>query len=262
MNLAPVEQYFSDFLSILETRLWTKSGEEFDYSCDALLNSKLIYEGGTQLRNDLVELELNEWKIFLKSCGSYLQSNQSIIFLSSGGCIYTAGAQSFSEEDEAFGANQYGRLKIAMENELIKSGLPNSILRVANVYGPNQPYGRGQGVIAEWIHSIQNSKEIRVYGELNSFRDYLFIEDLCFAIQLVIEHEGLEKIFNETYFDGFKFIKRPLEKCLNSRQAHCIGMPSGHSETITIFASLLYLYKFGKNPLQGSVAWAVTSSTS
>jgi hypoxanthine phosphoribosyltransferase len=55
---------------------------------------------------------------------------------------------------------------------------------------------------------------------------------------------GLEKLFHETYFDGFNFIKRPLEKCLNSRQAHCIGMPSGHSETITIFASLLYLYKF------------------
>ena len=149
-----------------------------------------------QLREDLVELELNEWKIFLKSCGSYLQSNQSIIFLSSGGCIYTAGSKFFSEEDEAFGANQYGRLKIAMENELIKSGLPNSILRVANVYGPNQPYGRGQGVIAEWIHSIQNGKEIRVYGELDSFRDYLFIEDLCFAIQLVIENVSLENIFN------------------------------------------------------------------
>ena len=55
---------------------------------------------------------------------------------------------------------------------------------------------------------------------------------------------GLEKLFFETYFDGIKFIKRPLEKCLNSRKAHCIGMPSGHSETITIFATLLYLYKF------------------
>lgn len=55
---------------------------------------------------------------------------------------------------------------------------------------------------------------------------------------------GLEKLFNETYFDGFKFIKRPLEKCLNSTEAYCLGMPSGHSETITIFATLLYLYKF------------------
>jgi hypothetical protein len=33
MNLAPVEQYFADYLSVLETRKWVGS----DYSCDALL---------------------------------------------------------------------------------------------------------------------------------------------------------------------------------------------------------------------------------
>lgn len=53
MNLAPVEQYFSDFLSILETRLWIKNSDQFEYSCDALLSNKLIEEGGNQLRNDL-----------------------------------------------------------------------------------------------------------------------------------------------------------------------------------------------------------------
>ena len=53
MNLAPVEQYFSDFLSILETRSWTKRDDKFQYSCDALLNSKLINVGGNQLRIDL-----------------------------------------------------------------------------------------------------------------------------------------------------------------------------------------------------------------
>jgi hypothetical protein len=53
MNLAPVEQYFSDFLSILETRLWVNNYDLFEYSCDALLSSKLIEDGGDQLRNDL-----------------------------------------------------------------------------------------------------------------------------------------------------------------------------------------------------------------
>ncbi|QWE31828.1 restriction endonuclease [Polynucleobacter sp. Adler-ghost] len=53
MNLAPVEQYFSDFLSILETRIWAKNTNKFEYSCDALLSGKLVNEGGHQLRNDL-----------------------------------------------------------------------------------------------------------------------------------------------------------------------------------------------------------------
>lgn len=37
MNLAPVEQYFADYLSLIETREWRWEGEEFSYACDALL---------------------------------------------------------------------------------------------------------------------------------------------------------------------------------------------------------------------------------
>jgi hypothetical protein len=37
MNLAPVEQYFADYLSVLETREWHWSGDSFTYSSDALL---------------------------------------------------------------------------------------------------------------------------------------------------------------------------------------------------------------------------------
>ena len=57
---------------------------------------------------------------------------------------------------------------------------------------------------------------------------------------------GLEKIFNETHFN-YKEVKRPLIKCSGCLDGHplgCIGMPSGHAETITIFSSLLYLYNF------------------
>lgn len=42
MNLAPVEQYFSDYLSILETREWKWSGNNFTYRCDAILKPSLF----------------------------------------------------------------------------------------------------------------------------------------------------------------------------------------------------------------------------
>lgn len=44
MNLAPVEQYFSDYLSVLETREWCWTGDSFTYSSDALLKSATIKE--------------------------------------------------------------------------------------------------------------------------------------------------------------------------------------------------------------------------
>ncbi|AKX55515.1 restriction endonuclease [Thiopseudomonas alkaliphila] len=44
MNLAPVEQYFADYLSVLETREWCWSDDSFTYSCDALLKPATIKE--------------------------------------------------------------------------------------------------------------------------------------------------------------------------------------------------------------------------
>jgi hypothetical protein len=53
MNLAPVEQYFADYLSVLETRKWS----EDTYTCDPLLNAATIKQldssGLKVLRDDL-----------------------------------------------------------------------------------------------------------------------------------------------------------------------------------------------------------------
>ncbi|WOI26048.1 DUF3578 domain-containing protein [Cobetia amphilecti] len=55
MNLAPVEQYFADYLSILETRSWSWRGGSFSYSSDLLLKSSTISQLGedSTLREDL-----------------------------------------------------------------------------------------------------------------------------------------------------------------------------------------------------------------
>ena len=55
MNLAPVEQYFADYLSVLETREWYWADESFTYSSDALLKPATIKEvaDSNKLRNAL-----------------------------------------------------------------------------------------------------------------------------------------------------------------------------------------------------------------
>jgi UDP-glucose 4-epimerase len=100
------------------------------------------------------------------------------------------------ETSEANGTNMYGKLKLAMEKELIFRQTRHLILRVANVYGPGQMHGRGQGVIAEWINSMNNKNDIRVFGSLASFRDYIFIEDLCEAIFHSLKLDRYNEIFN------------------------------------------------------------------
>lgn len=44
MNLAPVEQYFADYLSILETRRWDWTNDSFTYRSDALLGPTQLQE--------------------------------------------------------------------------------------------------------------------------------------------------------------------------------------------------------------------------
>lgn len=56
MNLAPVEQYFADYLSILETREWQwHDNDSFDYRCDPILKAATIeqLEDKNKLRDAL-----------------------------------------------------------------------------------------------------------------------------------------------------------------------------------------------------------------
>ncbi len=68
-NLAPVEQYFADYLSVLETREWQWDAEQFDYCCDPLLKSATIKQlaDTSKLRSDLGFADSKydrEWDLF------------------------------------------------------------------------------------------------------------------------------------------------------------------------------------------------------
>jgi hypoxanthine phosphoribosyltransferase len=73
----------------------------------------------------------------------------------------------------------------------------------------------------------------------------LFIFIILVSIYHFTIHNSLEKIFSQTYFD-YNTVKRPLSNCqntVNCSRLKCIGMPSGHAETVSVFSFLLYFYK-------------------
>lgn len=148
-----------------------------------------------EMNPELCDQELDVFSRFVSFLSSKGKSSVHLVFVSSAGCVYSGKESIFLETSEATGINAYGRLKYQMENILRNSKLSHSVLRVSNVYGPNQPIGRGQGVIAEWISSINQRREVRVYGQLNSTRDYIFIDDLLEAIIAVAEN-AVNQIFN------------------------------------------------------------------
>ena len=83
-----------------------------------------------------------------------------------------------------------------MEEILRDSGLQRTVLRKSNVFGPNQPISRGQGVISEWMHSIKHGLALTLYGPDEISRDFIFVEDLIAALTKCISIKQEAAIYN------------------------------------------------------------------
>ena len=109
-----------------------------------------------------------------------------VLLLSSGGAVYGPPARApFAETDEPSPANEYGRIKLAEERLLADSGVPHTVLRVANPYGPGR---RGRrGVIGAWLASIAEGAPVTLYGDGSTVRDFVYVDDLAAAIATAAE---------------------------------------------------------------------------
>jgi len=133
-------------------------------------------------------LEIQKFASFIDSL-SKINVTLRIIFLSSGGCTYSGSNTFFSESDDALGINVYGQMKIALENLLADSFANSVCIRVGNAYGQGQPTGRGQGVIAEWLHTVTTSNAVTVFGSLDTVRDYIHVDDLAKCLTMLGDTE-------------------------------------------------------------------------
>lgn len=103
----------------------------------------------------------------------------------------------FTEKSPLSPNNPYSASK-ASADLLVRSyyqtyNLPVMITRCSNNYGPHQ---HPEKFIPKIItHAIQN-KEIPLYGDGQNIRDWLFVEDHCRAIHLVLEQGTPGEVFN------------------------------------------------------------------
>jgi len=74
-------------------------------------------------------------------------------------------------------------------------GLPVVIVRPFNSYGP---YQHLEKAVPRFITSCILNELLRVHGEGSASRDYLFVEDLCRAINLLM-HTDIQKVTGEVF---------------------------------------------------------------
>ncbi len=72
-------------------------------------------------------------------------------------------------------------------------GLPVTISRCSNNYGP---YQFPEKLIPLMIHNALADKPLPVYGEGINVRDWLYVEDHCKAIDLIIRHGKVGEVYN------------------------------------------------------------------
>jgi UDP-glucose 4-epimerase len=114
------------------------------------------------------------------------QGVKKVVFISTGGAIYGEATQiPTPEEYPAWPVSPYGIAKLSVEHYLFyyadQFGLPYTVLRYANVYGPRQdPHGEA-GVVAIFVERLLAGQECTLYGDGEQTRDYIYVGDLVRA---------------------------------------------------------------------------------
>ncbi|KGA11109.1 MAG: hypothetical protein GM48_0040 [actinobacterium acIB-AMD-7] len=80
------------------------------------------------------------------------------------------------EKQRNFNSKQLLEVKLHWLSKIKQADLIN--LRISNVYGKNL----SKGFINESVSNILSNRPVQLYSDINPIRDYLFVDDLTFAI--------------------------------------------------------------------------------
>ena len=154
------------------------------------LGWKIDYEN----KNSVIYDNLESLNNLIKACEKV--EIKKFIFVS-GNNVYgtNASKNGFLEEGilNVDKNNKYGISKYIGE-KLVSYILQEKscIVRIADVYGPNQNHGN---LIKGIISNIENKENLKLYGEGKRQRDYIYIDDVIQGLEFIYEN-NLKGVYN------------------------------------------------------------------
>ena len=124
------------------------------------------------------------------------------IFLSSGGTVYgdNHSGEPYRETDQTEPICSYGIVKLSIEKYIhmfnVLYGLPYSIIRLSNPYGPGYSVEKPQGAIHHFIAKAINNDEISIWGDGSIERDFIYIDDVISALSKSMQYSNSQCLFN------------------------------------------------------------------
>ncbi|HEV2980361.1 MAG TPA: NAD-dependent epimerase/dehydratase family protein [Solirubrobacteraceae bacterium] len=110
-----------------------------------------------------------------------------VVFTSTGGALYGDDAPRPTPETQPpLPLSPYGASKLAAEAYVrtwaLSSGIPHTVCRLGNVYGPRQnPHGEA-GVVAIFSDHLHTGRSPTLYGDGKPTRDYVYVSDVVDAM--------------------------------------------------------------------------------
>ena len=121
--------------------------------------------------------------------------NVTVIYLSSQAVYGFLESLPVSETHATKPISTYGKNKLEAEKIIIQSNLNYLIFRVSSIYGYEQDYKKS-GVIAKFINWMKNNESPVVFNSFDLFSDFLYIDDVINAINISIQKNIKNEIFN------------------------------------------------------------------
>jgi UDP-glucose 4-epimerase len=125
-----------------------------------------------------------------------------IVYFSSGGAVYGSSSTRvpFRESDACQPTSSYGIQKLTAEQYLrlaaLKGILTATVLRVSNAYGVLLSNQRLQGLIGVTVNNLLHGRSPRVFGNADNVRDYVHLDDVCRACEVVVQPRERFAVYN------------------------------------------------------------------
>lgn len=167
--------------------------------------------------------------LFVDVLNNCKDKNAVFNFISSG-FVYGNDVIDAKETDYCNPTGFYSITKRCAEQLLISFcetfGVKYRILRIGNVYGLDKTVSSGKNVLGYMINLLKKNQNIKLYDGGNFLKDYMYVEDICRAIKLILNKGNLNEIYNIASGDSFSFREIiEISKNLSESKSKIIDIP-------------------------------------
>lgn len=156
-----------------------------------------------------VDIDTN-LKLFVDFLSNCKNKDITINFISSG-FVYGNDIIDAKETDCCNPTGFYSITKRCAEQLLISFcetfKIKYRIFRIGNVYGLDKTISPGKNVLAYMVRLLKEDKQIKLYDGGNFLKDYMFVEDICKSIKLIIDSGNINEVYNISSGESLFFRK-------------------------------------------------------